>query len=247
VSELAGRRALITGGGGAIGRVALRTLLDMGAEEVLITGRRQELLDEAGGEAPGRISGRRMDVTEQTDWARLMADLTGAGRQVDILIAAAGVAYRGPFLSGQARDWEEMWRTNVLGSLLAVQNLLPSMLERGWGRIILISSAAAHIGLPGRAVYGATKGAVEAFARSIASEVAGQGVLVNTLAPGMFPSAMTQPWLDANPDVADSIRRAIPEHRFGRVEELAGAFRLLLDTSYMQGASLRVDGGWTAV
>jgi NAD(P)-dependent dehydrogenase (short-subunit alcohol dehydrogenase family) len=244
---LTNRRALVTGGGGAIGRVAVDTLLALDVDEVIVTGRRQALLDEACAVAPGRISSHRMDVREEAEWVRFMAKLLADSRRIDILIASAGVAYRAPFLNGRTRDWEEMWRTNVLGSLLAVRHLLPSMLEQGWGRMVLISSAAAHIGLPGRAVYGATKGAIEAFTRALAAEVGDRGVLVNSLAPGMFATAMTQSWLEANPATATAIRGTIPVHRFGRLEELADAFRFLLATTYMQGASLRVDGGWTAV
>jgi NAD(P)-dependent dehydrogenase (short-subunit alcohol dehydrogenase family) len=246
MDTLTGRRALVTGGGGAIGRVALGTLLDLDVDEVVVTGRRREPLDEVERLAPGRVRGHQMDVAEDAAWTRLLTEVQSDGRGIDVLVACAGVARRAPYLEGRLEDWEEMWRTNVLGTLLAARHLVPGMSERGWGRIVLISSAAAHIGLPGRAVYGATKAAIEALARSLAAEFGGCGILVNTIAPGMYLTSMTEDFLEANPATAAAIRDRIPVHRFGQVGELAEAFRLLVTTTYMQGASLRVDGGWTA-
>ena len=109
------------------------------------------------------------------------------------------------------------------------------------------SSVAATIGLPGRAVYGGTKAALEAWARAVATEIGGHDVLMNCLAPGMFPTEMTVSWLKANPDIAEAIRDDIPVHRFGDPEELASAFRFLIETTYAQGSVLHIDGGWGAV
>jgi len=239
--NLVGRRALVTGGAGGLGSVAVRTLLGMGADDVLVVGRDQAKLEAFQKTDPGRISIHAMDVADEAGWHQLR------DRPIDVLIPAAGVAHREPFLDSTQEHWNEMLGTNIVGSMLAVQTLLPGMVDRGFGRIILISSVAAHIGLPGRAVYAATKAALEAWVRCVVAEVGGHDVLINCLAPGMFPTKMTTGWLAANPDVAEGIRSAIPEKRFGDPEELAAAFRFLVETTYAQGSVLHIDGGWGIV
>jgi 3-oxoacyl-[acyl-carrier protein] reductase len=235
---LTGRHALVTGGHGGLGSVAVRVLLDLDAEDVLVVGRSLERLNAFRDAAGERVSVEALDVTDPGAWGAL------ADRRVDVLIPCAGTAVRAPFVETDHDVWASQIDTNLTGTLFAVRAVLPGMLERGWGRIVLISSVAASIGLPGRAVYGATKAALESFARAIATEVGDRGVLVNCLAPGMFPTEMTQGWLRANPEVGEAIRNRIPLGRFGATDELASAFRFVLETTYAQGSVVHVDGGW---
>jgi len=241
MGSMTGRRTLVTGGAGGLGSVAVRTLLDLGAEDVLVVGRTQSTLADFKLRFPDRVSVQALDVTEPSAWDAL------ADRRFDILISAAGVAHRELFLDSTYEHWMDMLNVNTVGTMLAVKTLLPGMLSRGWGRIILISSVVATIGLPGRSVYAATKAALEAWTRAVAAEVGGTGVLINCVAPGMFPTALTTHWLDSNPGLAESIRREIPEQRFGDPEELTAAFRFLLETTYAQGSVLHIDGGWGVV
>ncbi len=238
---LTGRRALVTGGHGGLGSIAVRTLLDLDAEDVLVVGRSRDKLEAFRAAHGVRVSVDALDVTDPAAWRTI------DGRPVDVLIPCAGAAYRAPFVATDYEVWRALVDTNLMGTLLAVRSVLPGMLERGWGRIVLISSAAATIGLPGRAVYGASKAALEAFARALAPEIGSRDVLVNCLAPGMFPTEMTQDWLRANPDVAEGIRTAIPLGRFGETEELASAFRFALEATYAQGSVIHIDGGWGVV
>ncbi len=238
---LTGRRALGTGGHGGLGSVAVRTLVDLDAQEVLVVGRSRDRLEAFRAAHGGRVSIEVLDVTDPAAWRAI------DGRAVDVLIPCAGVAFRAPFVETGYEVWRDLVETNLMGTLLAVGAVLPGMLERGWGRIVLISSAAATIGLPGRAVYGASKAALEAFARALAPEIGSREVLVNCLAPGMFPTEMTQHWLKANPDTAEAIRAGIPLGRFGETAELASAFRFALEATYAQGSVIHVDGGWGVV
>jgi NAD(P)-dependent dehydrogenase (short-subunit alcohol dehydrogenase family) len=241
MGTMTGRRALVTGGAGGLGSVAVRTLLEMGAEDVLVVGRTQSTLDAFKARFPGRVSIQAFDTADPEAWKAF------ADRPIDILIPAAGVAHREPFLDSTVEHWQDMLNVNTVGTMLAVKTLLPGMITRGWGRIILVSSVAASIGLPGRAVYSASKAALEAWARALAAEIGSKGVLINCVAPGMFPTELTASWLAANPALAESIRNGIPERRFGDPEELAAAFRFLLETTYAQGSVLHIDGGWGVV
>ncbi len=241
MASLTGRRALVTGGAGGLGSVAVRTLLELGVEDVLVVGRTLSKLEAFKRRTGERVSIEPMDVTDAGAWERVRE------RRIDIVIPAAGVSHREPFLESTVEHWQDMVSTNLLGTMLAAKAVLPGMVERRWGRIILISSVAARIGLPGRAVYSATKAALEAWARTLAAELGGSGVLINCVAPGMFPTELTTAWLAANPDTAKAIEAAIPERRFGDPEELAGAYRFLLEGTYVQGSVVRIDGGWGAV
>jgi gluconate 5-dehydrogenase len=238
---LSGRRALVTGGAGGLGSVAVRTLLEMGAEDVLVVGRTQAKLEAFRAQIGDGVSIEAFDVTDPRAWKGFEQ------RRFDVLVPCAGTAHRVPFVETGYEVWRNLVDTNILGTMLAVRAVLPGMIERGWGRIILISSVAATIGLPGRAVYGGTKAALEAWARAVAAEIGGHDVLINCLAPGMFPTEMTVAWLKANPEIAESIRTDIPVRRYGDPAELGPALRFLVETTYAQGSVLHIDGGWGAV
>jgi gluconate 5-dehydrogenase len=241
MSSMTGRRALVTGGAGGLGSIAVQTLLDLGADDVLVVGRTRTTLDAFKARFPDRVSVETLDVTRPEAWG------TFADRPFDILISAAGTTHREPFLDSTYEHWMDILTVNTIGTMLAVKTVLPGMLSRGWGRVVLISSVAASIGLPERAVYSASKAALEAWVRALIAEIGGRGVLINSVAPGMFPTDLTKNWLKANPERAERIRKGIPEERFGNPEELAGAFRFLLETTYAQGSVLHIDGGWGVV
>jgi NAD(P)-dependent dehydrogenase (short-subunit alcohol dehydrogenase family) len=241
---LEGRVALVTGGGGAIGRAAVDELCALGAEKILVCGRRLALLDEVCQLDPKRIIPVQLDVGSKEDWSRVWTLLDDERQTVDVLVAAAGINRRGPFLDSDPDDWEALWRTNVFGTMLGVSEVLPSMLLQRFGRIILVSSIGARRGMVERVPYAATKGAIDAFARSLASEIGGKGVTVNVLAPGVFVTELTSDWLESHPLIRDAMLSRFPEGRFGRINELHEAFRYLLLSSYAQGTTIDVDGGW---
>lgn len=241
MAALTGRRALVTGGAGGLGSVAVRTVLEMDAEDVLVVGRNRTKLELLKAQCGERVSIEAFDVTDPAAWESL------SDRRIDVLIPCAGVAYRVPFIETGYDDWFRMIDTNILGTMLAVKAVLAGMIERNWGRIILISSVAATIGLPARAVYGGTKASLEAWAHALAAEIGPHNVLINCLAPGMFPTEMTRNFLKDNPKVAESIRNQIPLKRFGEPEELGAAYRFLIETTYAQGSVLHIDGGWGVV
>jgi NAD(P)-dependent dehydrogenase (short-subunit alcohol dehydrogenase family) len=246
VAELGGRLAVVTGGGGAIGAVATAALVGLGAD-VVVCGRDRGRLARTAAAHPGRVIPYALDVSDEGSWARFAADLGGLHREAPtVLVTAAGVNRRAPLLGSRVDDWEEMWRTNVLGTMLAARALVPAMLEQGFGRVIAVSSVGGRVGLDGRSGYAATKGAVEAFVRSLASELGASGITVNCLAPGAIETELNRDWFAANPGVRAGIEERLPQRRLGAPEELAEAFRFLSTSSYSQGSVIAVDGGWSA-
>ncbi len=241
-----GVTAVVTGGGGTIGRVAVKVLLDLGAGPVFVCGRGADALAETAAVDPDRVRPTVMDVGDEKSWIRFGRERDAQGQTVGALVTAAGINRRGPFDGGSVEDWEALWRTNVLGTLLPVRQFLPGMVRARFGRVVLVSSIGGHRALPDRAVYSATKGAVEAFGRSVAAEVGGSGVTVNTLAPGVFPTQLTKAWLAGSPDRRQEMLTRILEGRFGEASELEQAFRFLFASTYTQGSVVDVDGGWSA-
>jgi NAD(P)-dependent dehydrogenase (short-subunit alcohol dehydrogenase family) len=248
--RLDGRVALITGGAGGLGEVFARTLAAAGADLVLV-GRREEPLQTLA-TALKQETGRRAmalpaDITDPAQ-VRSMADkATSEMGKVDILINNAGVNLRKPAVDFTSQEWLDMVQINLNAPFWCAQALGPQMLERGWGRVINISSMLGLVGLGERAPYTTTKGGLIQMTRTLALEWATRGVTVNALAPGPFATAMNLP-LTNNPEAYQAFISQIPMGRWGELSEIAGPILFLASSAsnFMTGAVLTVDGGWTA-
>jgi NAD(P)-dependent dehydrogenase (short-subunit alcohol dehydrogenase family) len=186
-------------------------------------------------------------VCDVTD-SRQVEEAVDFLEQVDILVNNAGTNVPEPFLEVSEDNLDRMLAVNVKGVFLVAQAAARCMVERGeGGSIINISSQMGHVGAPRRTVYCATKHAVEGLTKAMAVELAPHKVRVNSVAPTFVETPMTKPLLEDETLREDTLSR-IPLGRLGRVEDVTGAMLFLASPAagLITGASLLVDGGWTA-
>jgi NAD(P)-dependent dehydrogenase (short-subunit alcohol dehydrogenase family) len=167
--------------------------------------------------------------------------------KVDILVNAAGITHKGPTLEVDEADWSRVIETNLTGTMRACQIFGATMVKVGYGRIINIASLTSFVGFYRVAAYAASKGAVASFTKVLAVELAKNGVMVNALAPGLFPTELTAPIIMGTPRGDELILRT-PMGRFGEPRELAGAAIFLASeaSSFVTGEIIAVDGGFLA-
>jgi NAD(P)-dependent dehydrogenase (short-subunit alcohol dehydrogenase family) len=239
------RVALVTGAGRGIGRACARALAEAGADVVAISRSRHELEDLAG---EVRALGRRAEVVvcDVTDATSVRRHIAGLAR-LDVLVVSAGANVPEPLLEVSDEHLDALLDLNVRAAFVAVQAAARSMVAAGGGSIVVISSQMGHVGAPRRSVYCTTKHAVEGLTKAAAVELAPWGVRVNAVAPTFVETPMTATFL-SDPAFLAEVEGRIPLGRVGRVEDVTGAVVYLASqaASLVTGASLLVDGGWTA-
>jgi NAD(P)-dependent dehydrogenase (short-subunit alcohol dehydrogenase family) len=244
--RLVGRVALVTGGTSGIGRATAEAFGREGAE-VIVSGRDEKRGSEVVA-AINRDGGSarfvRADLAELESVTELAKLVLGNGRPVDILVNNAGSFSFGPTEGFAVADFEAMFATNVRAPFFLTAALAPEMAKRGGGKVINVSTMAAHVGLAGGAAYGASKAALELLTKSWAAEYGPQGVNINAIAPGPIRT----PGTDAMGEGFDQIVATVPAGRAGEPAEIAAAavFLASSDADYIHGATIVVDGGRVA-
>jgi len=243
-ARLDGAVAVVTGATGGLGRACSLALAAAGAEVALI-GRRPEAIEllaseiRAGG---GRALAAACDVTVPAELELALAALPAPR----VLVTCAGGNRPEPFVDVSLEALEWSWRLNVLGVFLAAQLCARRMIAAGGGgAIVHVTSQMGHVGAERRTAYCAAKHAVEGLTKAMAVELAPHGIRVNAVAPTFVETPMTRPFL-AEAGAREAIERQIPLGRLGTPDEVADAVLFAATSRLMTGASLRVDGGWTA-
>lgn len=245
--RLDGRSALVTGGSRGLGLEVAAALTGAGARVALLA-RRAEFLGEAKQELPGALA-LTGDVRNEADLEAALAQAESRLGPVDILVNAAGIAWGAPALEMPADKLREVLEVNLVGTFLACRLAGRRMLTRGYGKVINVASVTGFVGQPPEILdavgYTASKGGVIALTRDLAVKWGRYGIRVNALAPGFFPTRMTEKLLARTEPL---LAARIPLGRVGQPGELAGAALFLASpaSDYVTGHVLVVDGGLTA-
>lgn len=244
--DLTGRTALVTGGSSGIG-LAIATGLGQAGASLVLAARRPAELDAAVADLARQGIAARAIVADLAapDGPERLADAAGGG--IDIVVNAAGMNLRQPFGEVTREAFDLHMAVHVRAPFVLAQRLAPAMATRGWGRILNIASLQSFRAFPNSAPYGAAKGAVAQLTRAMAEEWSRHGITANAIAPGFFPTALTQAvFEDADRAAHNAAQTAIG--RNGRLEDLVGPAVFLASdaAAYVTGQILAVDGGFTA-
>lgn len=240
--RFAGKRALVTGGGSGIGLAVVRRLIGEGAAVVVAD------LD------PGKADteGAETVLCDVTDPVQVEA-AAAIAEPVDLVVANAGVASPLRELwDTDPAEFDRVMSVNVRGVYLTLKYTLPGMVQRGSGAVVVTASAAGLRGVDWMGAYCASKHAVVGMVRSVALDVADQGVRVNAVCPGTVRTPLLSQLRDTEPELLERVRRAgttlVPMDRLGEPDEAAAVIVFLLsdEASFMTGAAVPVDGGHTA-
>jgi NAD(P)-dependent dehydrogenase (short-subunit alcohol dehydrogenase family) len=247
MERLQGKTVIVTGGTMGIGEAIVRRCAAEGGKVVVVARnaeRGERLVSDVGGDRVRFIAG---DVT---DPATADAAVEACG-DVDVLVNNAAIDHTSDLLEATGEDVRRVFETNVFGALWMLQAVARAMKARGGGSIVNVSSRLASIGVPTMVVYGAAKGALSALTRGAAIELAPHGIRVNAVAPGLTATPLYDAWIAEQDDpeaVAAQAARTIPQGRVGTPEEVAAAVAYLAadESAHVTGASIPIDGGYTA-
>ena len=245
--RLENKTAIITGGGSGIGLSCAQLFAEEGAN-VVIFGRRKDRLEKAAasiGEKALAVSGDIAKIEDTDNLAKITIETFG---QIDILVNNAGAFEASPVHEMDDAMWNSIIETNLNGVFRLTRTALKQMLEQKSGSIINISSILSTIVIPGSAAYSASKGALDQFSRVIAVEYGKEGIRSNCVCPGMIETEMTEE-MRMDEELVAEIKKGYPLGRFGVPREVANTCLFLAsdESSFITGAVVPVDGGYTAL
>jgi len=245
IFSLANERAIVTGGGSGLGEAMARCLIAAGAR-VVISGRREDVLRDAGARLGERAAYVVHDVTDVAQVDRLVAAAAEKnGGPATILINNAGLHLKKSALDETSEEWQRLLNVHVFGAMALTRAVAAEMLGQGRGSIVFVTSMAALFGVPEVAAYSAAKSAIQGLVRALAVEWSGRGVRVNAIAPGWIDTAMSRRALESDPDRKHRVLTRTPMQKLGEPEDIGWAAVYLCSSQakFVTGQQLVVDGG----
>jgi NAD(P)-dependent dehydrogenase (short-subunit alcohol dehydrogenase family) len=249
VNTLKDRVAVITGASRGLGR-AIGLELGKEAAALALIGRDADKLKETASEAAQLGADAHTfvtDVTHEQQVQSLKKWIESQFGRVDILINNAGINLRKPLVDFTLEEWHNVLDTNLTSAFLMCHAFIPMMRRRGYGRIINIASTMAHVSLPGRAAYSASKAGLFGLTRALALELAADRITVVSISPGAFATELNTTLMN-DPQRNAQILSKVPSARWGDPQDIGKLVRFLCseDASYITGTDILIDGGWTA-
>ena len=237
----AGKVLLLSGGSRGLGLAIATAYLERGASVATFASRRTAAVDELAGRHAAGFLFRELDAAEPVGVESFVREVGERFGRIDFLVNNAALGQDHLLVHMSPDLIRQLVEVNLVAPVLLTRHVVKRMLLQGEGRIVSISSICGSRGFAGLSVYSATKGAMDAFTRSLARELGPRGILVNSLAPGFFASEMSSV---LSPEQLETIRRRTPLGRLVEEEELLPALDvLLLGPSSVTGQTLFVDGG----
>jgi NAD(P)-dependent dehydrogenase (short-subunit alcohol dehydrogenase family) len=251
--RLAGKVAIITGASGGIGEATALRFAEEGARVMLCatTVTKVEALAGQLRKAGADVVAQQVDVTDESQVRQLVQATADRWGRLDILVNNAGIAGGADVVGTTIADWTRIIDVNLKGPFLCCKYAVAAMLEGGGGAVVNVTSMSATCGIPGQAAYGSSKGGVLQLTRQMAIEYAQRNIRVNAVAPGTIDTPMLHNVLTAQADPDALMGFLIKNHPVGRIGqpvEVANAIVFLAsdEASFITGANLAVDGGYTA-
>ena len=247
MAGLEGRVAIVTGGGGGLGEGICHALAAAGAAVAAVDVAREEAERVAGQVSSGgaRCVALEADVSDRRSAQAMVESVVGEFGGVDILVNNAAIYPLRPWTEIEDEEWDRVMAVNLKGYFLCARSAFPHMRDRGHGRIINVASITFFIGWAGFLDYVSSKGAVIGFTRTLAREVGPEGVTVNAVSPGAFPTAAER----VHPDQEALNRRILEQQclkRRGTPEDVGNLVTFLAGdaASFITGQTIMIDGGW---
>lgn len=249
--DLNGHVALITGASKGLGKEMAIALAEAGANLVIGSRNKEDVekvSEEISHTSIARVIARELDVTDKESVESFVAGAMEEFGKIDILVNNAGMNIRSPICEIKDEDWQAVQLVNVDGVFNCCRAVVGHMKAAEYGRIINIGSALSLVGMADRFSYAASKGAVLQMTRTLAVELAQTGITANCICPGPFATEINTAVMD-DEEATKKLLSNVPMNRWGSLEEIRTSVIFLASrfSSYVTGATLTVDGGWTAM
>ncbi|WP_068399783.1 SDR family NAD(P)-dependent oxidoreductase [Kribbia dieselivorans] len=244
MGRLQDKIVIVTGAGSGIGKaIALKA----GAEgaTVIVTDLNADSAKAVATEIGQSAEAHAVDVTDATSVNAMVAAVKETHGRIDVLVNNAGWDKAMPFLETEPDFWQQVISINYVGVLNTSKAVLPIMVEQKYGHVVNLASDAGRVGSSGESVYAGAKGAVIAFSKSAAREVARNGINVNVVCPGPTDTPLFASMGGENPKLREGLTRAIPMKRLAQPEDIANAVAFFAsdEASFMTGQTVSVSGG----